>query len=122
MRAAALLDSATILCDDFERVLRGKFDAIISCTWTLHTTYHQGEFSRVSSLPFSEADFHRLSDTLVQIDWQGASFDLNYPDCVFISQLRKRWNVAVLNIRRTIASHVAARRRTCEVLLFNYDL
>jgi DNA adenine methylase len=120
--AANILGDATITCGDFEAVCSKnvrKGDFVY-----LDPPYYvpsKRVFREYSSEPFSRADLDRLQDTINDIDRKGAYFLLSYPSCELADALVGRWNMAAINVRRTIAGDVLSRRRARESLIYNYD-
>jgi DNA adenine methylase len=120
--AASLLQRTRIFCSDFEKICSKvrKGDFVY-----LDPPYYvpaERVFREYSSKPFSNSDFQRLANTLAKLDRVGANFLLSYPDCSVASKLARRWNRSAITVRRTVASDTFSRRRTKELLVYNYDL
>lgn len=116
--AAALLQRAHILNEDFERCLERvtKGDFVY-----LDPPYINSERRtfQYAAQDFSRADLHRLFDALCAIDALGARFVLSYADVEEMKPFRARWRSLQVTARRNIAGFAGARKLTTEILVTN---
>jgi DNA adenine methylase len=68
---------------------------------------------------FGTNDIQRLGKLATLIDERGGTFVISYAACDEIRPLAKRWTVAEVMVRRTIAANAAHRHRAKELLISN---
>jgi DNA adenine methylase len=116
------LRTATLDCTDFSTLCEShvrKGDFVY-----LDPPYYvpdQRVFAEYVPHQFALADVERLVEVLNLIDSRGAKFLMNYPDCGMMRRISRRWNRQHIRTRRTIASQVASRGYTSEILIYNFE-
>lgn len=116
------LAAAKLACTDFvtvceQNVRRGDFVY-------LDPPYYvpkQRVFREYVPHDFDKADVERLRLLLQTINNRGAYFLLNYPDCKMMRTVASAWHSQRIQTRRTIASKIASRGNSAEILIYNFE-
>jgi DNA adenine methylase len=118
--ASVLLQSATLFCGDFERIVArvvSRDDFVY-----LDPPYavaNRRIFRQYNATTFGHADLHRLAALLHAIDAIGARFVLSYAVCSEALNAFRAWPQRRLTITRNIAGFMAHRRKSAELLVTN---
>lgn len=119
--ASRALQSAKLMCGDFEvtlRQVRRNDFVYLDPPYAVESRrvfreYHPGSFS--------SRDLERLASALDEIDRRGAKFVITYAHCREAKHLLKRWYQRRITTQRNIAGFVGSRRRAYEVLATNIE-
>lgn len=121
--ASKVLRNASLVCDDFERVVRravrpGSFvyldPPFASNESRVFREYHQDSFAT--------EDWARLISVLEVIDNAGAYFLLSYGGNSSLTKELDCWNIGYLDVTRNVGGFRASRRRHREFLASNYQI
>jgi DNA adenine methylase len=121
--AASALQSAHLLCEDFESVVLSSLRP--NSFVYLDPPYASDEarvFREYHERSFSSADWSRLVSLLKTIDDAGAKFLLSYAAPTLVSQELAKWSVGHLDVMRNVGGFRSSRRRYREFMASNIDL
>lgn len=121
LRAAQQLSRAKLTCTDFaqlcaDEVRAGDFVYLDPPYYVPQTRV----FCEYTSHDFRRDDVDRLITTLKDISSRGAHFLLSYPKCEITRQLAGGWHTREISVVRSVGANTAARRKSQEMLIFNY--
>jgi DNA adenine methylase len=118
--AAVILDSATILCEDFERAVT-RFVRPGDFVY-LDPPFAVGNrriFRQYGANTFGLQDLERLARVLTVIDKRGAVFVLSYAYCSEAKKTFFRWPQKRVLTNRNISGFAKHRRRAMELIISN---
>lgn len=119
IQCSSALRRAKLICGDFEAALRTveKNDFVyLDPPYAKADDRYSGEYGYGA---FSSIDLERLFAQLERIESLGATFLLSYRYSNCIHQELRRWNTAVLSVRRHVAGFCSSRRVVRELLASN---
>lgn len=119
--ASKVLESAQLLCGDFDRVVLDNIDK--NSFVYLDPPYASDEnrvFREYHENSFATQDWDRLVDVLRKIDAAGARFLLSYAGAPLNARLGD-WNVGHLDVTRNVGGFRATRRKHREFVAMNFD-
>lgn len=118
---ARKLAQATLICDDFETVLRqttkGDF-LYLDPPYSLEGKRDRGEYGLGT---FRDYDEDRLLDAITAAADRNVKVLLSYSPSPRMLKRLRGWKVKRLNVARNVAGFISARRTAQEVLVSNYD-
>lgn len=118
-QCSSVLRRARLICGDFETALSAveKSDFVyLDPPYAKADDRYSGEYGYGA---FSSIDLERLFTQLERIESIGATFLLSYRYSNSIHQELRRWNTAVLSVRRHVAGFCSSRRIVRELLVSN---
>jgi DNA adenine methylase len=119
LKAAELLQDATLVAGDFEKTLKlvraGDF-VFIDPPYAVEKRRVFREYHPES---FGCDDLERLSNWLEKLDQRGAHFVVSYGDSREARELLKDWNPQRVRTRRNVAGFAANRRNAYELIATN---
>lgn len=121
-QAASVLRHSSLVCDDFEFVIRlvQKNDFVyLDPPYTKQGTRYSGEYGYGA---FASHDLERLSASLKTIDSKGATFLLSYKCNRDSLKLFGNWNIRRLKVHRHVAGFSEHRKNVFEILCSNKPL
>jgi DNA adenine methylase len=120
---AAVLRTADLRIDDFESVLANTRSGDFVYLDPPYVSRSKVSAGGYGPSGFTTADLPRLARTLDHIDKVGATFILSYENADTVRQeLSEAWHVALVPVRRTVASLAKHRQWTMELLASNRPL
>ncbi len=120
--ASQSLNSAQLICDDFEKVVLDNLDE--HSFVYLDPPYANDEtrvFREYHENSFATCDWDRLVAVLEKIDRAGARFLLSYAGAPLEARF-DNWNVGHLDVTRNVGGFKATRRKHREFVAVNFSL
>lgn len=121
MTASKALESARLICGDFERIVLDNIDE--HSFVYLDPPYASNEtrvFREYHEDSFATDDWDRFIDVLHKIDAVGARFLLSYAGAP-LEERFEDWNVGHLDVTRNVGGFRATRRKYREFVATNFD-
>lgn len=121
MKYSECLQTAKIICDDFESVIENKLEkSDLVYLDPPYATSNRRIFKEYNEKTFKPIDLERIYNCLELISKRGAYFIFSYADVSEISVILEEWGCRKVEVQRNIAGFSGARKMSTEVIITNF--